>query len=203
MKKGSSGIRLAHLAALSFAFFIAGQTLICFLIMLAAIFLEKDEWLGRQTLQGVLLCLTSQLLSWIILMLYRIIPTDWESSGTMIKLVDVLDIIFTVLLIVLALAAIVNVLLEKEANLPFLSKLAYMAYGRQPVVQGYEPMPESVHRPAASQPTAQPPLLQRSSAERTPPSSSSPSPSDTSGYQAHQPQKPLDTSLDKYTQPRR
>ena len=52
MKKGKFGIVLCFYPIAAFAAVILDSPLICLILVMAAIFLEQDEWAGRQTLQA-------------------------------------------------------------------------------------------------------------------------------------------------------
>ena len=147
MKKGSSGIRLAYLAGFAFLFAIFGQILFCALLMCIGVFLEKDEWLGRQGIQALVLSLITERLG----KGFVGAATAFNSNS----LTGLGDSIVVILLAVLLAAAVLagvmgalNTFKEKEANLPLLSGVAYRAYGKmkpiyvpqQPVQQqGYQP----------------------------------------------------------------
>ena len=52
MKKGKFGIVLCFYPIAAFAAVILNSPIICLALAAAAIFLEKDEWAGRQSLQA-------------------------------------------------------------------------------------------------------------------------------------------------------
>ena len=52
MKKGKFGIVLCFYPIAAFAAVILNAPIICFALAAAAIFIERDEWAGRQTLQA-------------------------------------------------------------------------------------------------------------------------------------------------------
>lgn len=149
MKKGSSGIRLGYLAALCFLFMMVDQILPCVLIMLYAVIVEKDEWLGRQSLQAVFLNVSITVVTWIITNLTAVVPMDW---GGLVKALGiamrVLDVGKFLILGLFGLIGAANVLRGREANIPVFSQIACKAYDMVPVQQTYAPQ--------AAQPTAQP-----------------------------------------------
>ena len=52
MRKGKFGIVLCFYPIAAFAAVILNSPLICAALTAAAVFLEKDEWTGRQTVQA-------------------------------------------------------------------------------------------------------------------------------------------------------
>ena len=148
MRKGKFGIVLCCYPILAFAAVILQAFWFCLLILAAAVFLEKDEWTGRQSLQAGFLAVIvwcfrafSQALSGLI---YVPILTELvRVAATTISVVVYLGAL------VLSIFAILRVMKEQEANLPLLSDLAYRVYGIRPV------------RPISySQPYGQPPVPQ-------------------------------------------
>lgn len=177
-KKGISGIRLGYLAALAFLFAITGQTVICGLMMLAAIFLEKNEWLGRQTMQALLLRLVFQAISWIFSGIYSgLVWLDYIVILT--DVFRVIEAICFLLLCLLGIIGIFNVIKDKEADLPVLSGIAYRAYGRiRPVYASHNPMqypqppigsPQYHYPPVQQPPMQQPPVQQPPVTPQAPP----------------------------------
>lgn len=129
MKKGKFGIVLCFYPIAAFAAVILNSPLICAILAAAAIFLEQDEWTGRQSLQawmaGALVYFFDSVVKWG-LSLFRI-PF----------LSTVLSVVSTILCVVVYLAAIIFSILGivrvskgEEANIPLLSSLAYRAYGK-------------------------------------------------------------------------
>ncbi len=128
MKKGKFGIVLCFYPIAAFAAVILDSLLICLLFAMAAIFLEKDEWAGRQTLQACML---------------SVVVFFFNQAVSLVNLVHIpyisafLSVIATIAFVLVYLAAIVLSLLgllrvrkEEEANLPLFSELAYHIYGK-------------------------------------------------------------------------
>ena len=150
MKKGKFGIVLCFYPIAAFAAVILDSPLICLLFAMAAIFLEKDEWAGRQTLQAWML---------------SVVVFFFNQAVSLVSLVHIpyisafLSVIATIAFVLVYLAAIVLSLLgllrvrkEEEANLPLFSELAYHIYGKSkpkpvapPVQQQYPVAPSWRH----------------------------------------------------------
>lgn len=170
MKKGKAGICLGYLAALSFLLVIFNQPLLCGLLMLVAIFVEKDEWLSRQSMQAFLLVLASNLLT-------SFLPNVFTTYGTLSLIgysaltivLSVLSLCVSIIALVFAILAITRVVKENEADIPIAASFAYKAYGfvkpsfTPPVQQYYQP-------PVQQAPQAQqPPMQQQQTAQQQQP----------------------------------
>lgn len=194
MKKGKFGILLSYYGVLAFALVILRQPILCAAVMLVAVLFEKDEWLGRQTIQAFLLSVTvsffysgalSSLLSY---MSYTFIFGALSTVFTIIGgLIYIAAIVFSVI-------GIIHNLKGEEAGIPLFSQLANKAYGKavpkytspfnQQSPQGYPVPPANTPPPSASTgyvppqqpsaPAAPPPYQQGQSAQQTPPAAPSP-----------------------------
>ena len=180
MKKGKYGIRLSFYAVLAFLFVIIDQPLLCFAMLAAAVFLEKDEWLGRQTIQAMLLSIVYQILSSIFDSLYYAIPDDGGLSSFLRGASGFFGGICALCVLALCLIGIVNTSRDRDAGIPVITGLAYKAYGMvrpvryvappqegyaQPQVQQSAPQPytqqyDSSHAPASQAPVGQAPTGQ-------------------------------------------
>lgn len=161
MKKGKFGIVLCFYPIAAFAAVILNSPLICLLIAMAAIFVEKDEWTGRQTLQA---CMAS-----FVVFFFRQLSELAQMFPYIPFLSSLIQVVTTVLYVLMYLAAIVFSVLavirvrrDAEANIPLLSELAYHIYGQAkpkpvaPPVPQY-PMPYGApQQPAGQQPVQVP-----------------------------------------------
>lgn len=147
MKKGKFGIVLCFYPIAAFAAVIlSNSTLICLALAAAAIFLEKDEWAGRQTLQAwmasVVLFFFSQLTTIVKMTHIPFISSFIQTVATILYfLVYLAAVVFSVL-------AIIRVCRDGEANFPLFSEFAYRIYGQRkpkpvapPTIQQQYPMP--------------------------------------------------------------
>lgn len=130
MKKGKFGLVLCAYPILAFACVILKQPLVCSIMLALAVFLEKDEWAGRQTFQAWVLSLLvaffSEVIPWgVSLFTISFVSTFLSTVAT------VFSVIVYLAAIVLSILAIVRVLKDQDANLPLLSELAYKLYGKQ------------------------------------------------------------------------
>lgn len=144
---------LAYIAILAFLMALFGQTLICTLIMLVAIFYERDEWLGRQTIQAFLLCVVSALLP-------NLFQLTLSSLGlyAITTAISVAAFVLWLLSAIFSIIAIARCLREQDADIPIASSFAYKAYGFLkptfiPPQNTYIPHPPMQNQaPQASQP---------------------------------------------------
>lgn len=158
MKKGAFGIVLCFYPILAFAAAILRLPLLCALLLLTVIFVEKDEWAGRQTLQAFMLS---------VLVYFFANTVPWAASLISLPLIftilttvaTVLSVIVYLATIVLSILGIVRVMKDQEADLPLLSDLAYRLYGqRKPKpVPGQYPPPYHAGQPGQVPPQYQQP----------------------------------------------
>lgn len=201
MRKGKFGIVLCFYPIAAFAAVILNSPLICAALAAAAIFLEKDEWTGRQTLQA-----------WMV----SAVVFFFDHAVSLVRLVHIpfisafLSVVVTIAFVLVYLAAIVFSVLsiirvrkDDEANVPLFSEFAYRIYGQRkpkpvaPPVQQYtvpygmpqqppvqapqQPYPPQGAYPAAPAPqyappmAVQPPYGVQPSQETQPPVSAQPS----------------------------
>lgn len=156
MKKGKFGIVLCFYPIAAFAAVILNSPLICLLIAMAAIFIEKDEWAGRQTLQA---CMASFVVFFFrqLSELAQLFPYVPFFSSLIQVVATVLCVLVYLAAIVFSVLAVIRVRRDAEANIPLLSELAYHIYGQNkpkpvaPPVQQY-PMPYGAPQQPAGQP---------------------------------------------------
>lgn len=129
MKKGKFGIVLCFYPIAAFAAVILNSPLFCLALAAAAIFLERDEWAGRQTLQALM---ASFLVSF-----FEHAQTIFADSIFIPVVSTVLSVVSTVVFVMLYLAAIIFSILGiirtgkgEEANFPVFSDLAFRIYGK-------------------------------------------------------------------------
>ena len=140
MRKGRFGIVLCFYPIVAFAAVILQSFGLAALALAVAVFLERDEWTGRQTLQAVLLAA--------IVWCFRSVSRQLGSMPYVPIFSDIIRTAGTVVFvfvylaaIVLSILAIVRVMKEQEANLPLLSDLAHRVYGKRPAKPVNFPQP--------------------------------------------------------------
>lgn len=148
MKKGQTGILLPYIAAVAFLLAIFNQTLLCGLVLIFALVVEKDEWLNIQVLQAFLLTFVFSIVSRI----GNVFSYSYFSSSFLNTFFGVIDTIFSVIsgllwlvVLVIAIIAIINCLKGKDAAIPLISTLARKAFGI--VAPKKEPVQPTYHAP--------------------------------------------------------
>lgn len=128
MKKGKFGLALAFYPIAALICVVLKQPILCALVTGLAIFVEKDEWAGRQSLQALFLAaflwVFSDLLPWAASLCPILVVKQVMQVGT-----TVLHVLVYLAAILLSIFGILRVMKEQEADLPLLSDLAYRAYG--------------------------------------------------------------------------
>ena len=129
MEKGRFGIRLSFYTVLAFILAFLGYSTLLFLLAGIVIFVEKDEWAGKQVIQAICLCLIVNLVSSVLGILdpIRYIPvpvlsTMWNAMKGLITS------ILSIAVLAMAVVGILNNLKGKDANILGASKLAGWAY---------------------------------------------------------------------------
>lgn len=127
MEKGKFGIRMCFYTALAFVLAYLGYSTILFLIAGVVIFVEKNEWAGRQVIQAICLCFVSTLVHTLISIFDPIsrIPmlgTAW-SIGT-----SLVDSLLSIVVLVFCVVGFLNNIKGKDANIVGAAKLADWAY---------------------------------------------------------------------------
>ena len=140
MRKGKFGIVLCFYPIVAFAAVILQAFWLCAVALAVTVFLEKDEWAGRQTLQATLLA--------VIVRCFRVFSTQLSSMFYVPIFSDIIRTAATVVFvivylgaIVLSILAILRVMKEQEADLPLLSDLANRVYGKRTVKPVSYPRP--------------------------------------------------------------
>lgn len=130
MRKGKFGIVLCFYPIAAFAAVILNSPLICAALAAVAIFLERDEWTGRQTLQA-------WMISALVFFFQRVVR--WGLSIISIPFFSAfLSVVSTILFVAVYLAAIlfsvlgiIRVMKDQEANVPLFCELSYRIYGQR------------------------------------------------------------------------
>ncbi len=129
MKKGKFGIVLCLYPIVAFICIILKLPLV-WLPLVLAVFVEKDEWAGRQTLQALMLSafvtFFGDIVPWAVSLLR--IPFV---SGIFSTVSTVLNILVYLAAIIFSILGIVRVMKDQDADLPLLSEIAYRAYGQR------------------------------------------------------------------------
>jgi hypothetical protein len=162
MRKGKFNICLAYFAVFAFLLAILGQTLACCLVMFAAIFLEKDEWLGRQTIQAFALLLVGNVVTSVLGMIssfFSFLP--FGIFNPISSLFSGLNTFVSIGIMILSILAILNCLKERDAGVPVISGLSYRVYGLVAPAPAraaptYAPSAQSPINPVNPTPTAPP-----------------------------------------------
>lgn len=129
MKKGKFGLSLLVYPVAAFACIILKQPALCALLCALPIFLERDEWAGRQCLQAIMLAgflwIFGSIVPWLASLC--VIPV---LNTIILTIANVLHVLVYMVAIFLSILAIIRTSKGQEANLPILSELAYRAYGK-------------------------------------------------------------------------
>lgn len=158
MKKGKFGIVLCFYPIVGFACVILQQPFLCALLLALAIFLEKDEWAGRQTFQAWVLSLVvaffSECVPWAVGLFSLSFITDIFST-----IASVVSAIIYVGAIVFSILGILRVAKDQEANIPLASDLSYRIYGKRAPrpIPGQYPPPYGAQYPVQSPAPSQAP----------------------------------------------
>lgn len=130
LKKGKFGVVLCFYPILAFVFVILKLPVLCALLLLAAILIEKEEWAGRQTVQAVMLSILVTFFSNIVPWAVSLFSIPFF-SGVLSVVSTVFSILVYLAAIVFSILGIVRVMKDQEADLPLLSEIAYRIYGRR------------------------------------------------------------------------
>ena len=149
MKKGKFGIVLCFYPIAAFAAVILNSPIICLALAAAAIFLEKDEWAGRQSLQAWMASVVVFFFNGLFKNVMGLIHVPFLSTMLSVA-AGVLGALVYLGAIILSVLAILRVAKEEEANVPLLSSLAYRIYGK------VRPKPAPSQYAAPYQPPQQP-----------------------------------------------
>lgn len=161
MKKGKFGILLCFYPIAAFAAVILNSPLIAAALTAAAIFVEKDEWAGRQSLQAWMAALIVSFFRGLSLAVDRFFYIPVLSS-VLSAVTGILGVLVYLAAIILSILSIIRVSKDGEANFPLLSSLAYRVYGKvrpkpAPVPYSYYPYPPAPNGDPAQAPPPQQP----------------------------------------------
>ncbi len=128
MEKGKYGIRMCFYTVSAFLLAYLGYSTVLFLLAGVVIFVERNEWAGRQVIQAICLCLVENLVDHLLSMLslmYRvpIISNIWG------VVVDLIGSGLGILVLVFCLVGILKNLKGQEAGIIGADKFADWAYG--------------------------------------------------------------------------
>lgn len=129
MQKGKSGLCLRTIAVIAFALCGIRQPLLVLLVTGFAILAEKDAWLNRQTLQALLLVITSYIVELIFSGVFDGVSQvlSWRGlydAGNTISIIDnIMRAVAYIVLIVFCVVGGSRVLNGEDAGLPLLAKL--------------------------------------------------------------------------------
>lgn len=130
MTKGRFGLSFSAIAVIAFSFAALRQPTAVLLVTGFALLAEKDEWLNKQALQALLLTLTYYIIdmasNWLLGGLARLFSWVklYGTSSVMLTINSVIGDLLFLALAVVSVIAILRVLNGKDANLPWLAKLA-------------------------------------------------------------------------------
>lgn len=128
MEKGKFGIRMCFYTALAFILAYLGYSTILFLIAGVVIFVEKNEWAGRQVIQAICLCFVSNLVHTFLNIFDPISRIPMLGSVWNIG-TGLVDSLLSIVVLVFCVVGFLNNIKGKEANIIGASKLAEWAYG--------------------------------------------------------------------------
>ncbi len=128
MQKGKYGICLWFYAAIAFILAILGQTLLCGLLLGFVIIAERDEWLSRQVIQAFCLCFFSALVN-TVLGIFDPLERIPLIGSVFSVILGIISGVISLLILIFAIIALVNVCRGKEAGVPLAKKFAHRAYG--------------------------------------------------------------------------
>lgn len=161
MRKGKFGFVLCAYPIVAFCAVILRSPWICSILFALAVFLEKDEWTSRQTMQAWLLSLIvlffNNVLTWAVSILSALLHFNALTLA-----VSVLSVLVYLAAMIGSIIGILRVMKEQEANLVPLAELAERFFGKmrpKPVFyqQPYQGTPQNGQPPYPQQPYAAPP----------------------------------------------
>lgn len=172
MQKGKFGIILCFYPIAAFTAVILNLPLIAAAMAAVAIFIEKNEWAARQSLQAWM----ASVLVFFVEKVARLMSSNFSIPVISTFLSVVSTVVFVVVYlaaILFSVLAIIRVMRGGEANLPILTELAYRLYGKSkpkslPTAAQYPP-PYNTHpgqpvypnpAPPQAPPYSQPNLVQ-------------------------------------------
>lgn len=159
MEKGKYGITLNVIAIIAFALGLFGFLEALILVVGFSLIGEKNQWLTKQVLQALFLRIAYSLGTTIVNWLFIIINTLLKPvrnlgviSGTA-SVQAFLNGILYIALLVFTILAVLKLLKQKDAEVPFISKLADCAMGVVHIKPEKEPKPEPAYTYSPPTPT--------------------------------------------------
>ena len=128
MQKGKYGLYLWFYAALAFILAILGQTLLCGLLLGFVIIAERDEWLTRQVIQAFCLCFFNAIVN-VVLCIFDPLERIPLVGNAFSVIFGIISGVISLLILIFAIVALVNVCRGKEAGVPLAKQFAHRAYG--------------------------------------------------------------------------
>ncbi|HJB25820.1 MAG TPA: hypothetical protein H9662_04310 [Firmicutes bacterium] len=128
MQKGKYGLYLWFYAALAFILAILGQTLLCGLLLGFVIIAERDEWLTRQVIQAFCLCFFNAIVN-VVLGIFDPLERIPLVGNAFSVIFGIISGVISLLILIFAIVALVNVCRGKEAGVPLAKQFAHRAYG--------------------------------------------------------------------------
>ena len=174
MKKGKYGICLWFYATLAFVLACFEQTVLCGLVLAAAIFIEKDEWLNKQVIQAFSLCMLNTIVN--DLFHYINFTRYLDVFTAPVKIMNILFNSFSGLItFVICIFAIIGIFRTAgghDANIPLVNSLADRVLGYvKPKPQYQQPQQQYQQQPQPQyqQPQYQQPQYQQPQPPQQPP----------------------------------
>lgn len=138
MEKGKFGFRLSFYAVTAFILAALGNSTALALLAGVALFVEKDEWAGRQVIQAFLLCLFASIVSVCLNVFDFMAWFSWAEYGSALykvntvwnRIESVINYLVRILVYVFALIGILKTAKGQEAGVPLAGNFANWAYGK-------------------------------------------------------------------------
>lgn len=168
MSKGKYSITFSAVAAISFILAFFGLKELLVLVVAYALIAEGNDWLTKQTLQALYLCLSYVILTVIVDGFFKGLISAfaaikvYDASSALATIDGFVLGIIGIVMFALSILAILNVIKNKDANLPLFGTLADKSMGvfTKKAVQSapvQAPVPQYAPPPPAAQPAAPPP----------------------------------------------
>lgn len=135
MRKGNLGLNLLFYPIVAFALVIAGQTMLCGVLLGLVLIVEKDEWVARQSMQAFFLSLLFSVTDELLYRINNTISYTFNVSSMLTggpSVSDVFSILRLILwlgIVVFAAMGISRVSKGQEANIPLVAPWSYKAFG--------------------------------------------------------------------------
>lgn len=164
MEKGKLGVRLGFYGVLAFIMAYLGSYTALFILLAVVLIAEESEWASRQVIQALCLCIADSALGIVLGVINSL-------RGSLVNTFDFLykvpgigngwNIIYSflsravsIVILVFAILAIVNIAKGKDANTPLASKFAAWAVGKGGAAKPAQAQPQSQPQAAPAAGTA-------------------------------------------------